>query len=59
MGPTEKEILSLFLSIQPQATHQLARISANIGHLFALPAASAHDLALLPPHILDQVGHIE
>ena len=61
LGDTEKEVLSLILSIKPQVTAQLARIGANIRPLMALPgfsgAASPQDLALLPSHILDQVGH--
>ena len=56
LGDTEKEVLSLILSIKPQVTAQLARIGANIGPLYALPPAGAHELALLPPHTLDQVG---
>ena len=57
LDATQKELLNMVASVQPEITAQLARIGANIGAWAALNAAgSSADLAQLPPVINDQVG---
>ena len=56
LDDTQKELISMIVSLKPEITAQLARIGANIGPWAALNGAGTSvDLARLPPVINEQV----